>query len=78
MCEFLSYAVVSLYLIGRDLFLFSVLPGEPGKPNVRPGSITAVIMWENGDSGNIPFEKFEIQSRTDGKWNGGQNLRHVR
>lgn len=44
-----------------------MLPGKPGKPEVRPGSITAVIMWENGDSGNVPFEKFEIQSVRDGK-----------
>lgn len=44
-----------------------MLPGKPGKPVVHPGSITAVIMWENGDSGNVPFEKFEIQSLTDGK-----------
>ena len=35
---------------------------------VHPGSITAVIMWENRDSGNVPFEKFEIQSQTDGKY----------
>lgn len=41
-------------------------PGQPGKPVVHPGSITAVIMWVNGDSGNVPFEKFEIQSQTDG------------
>lgn len=33
----------------------------------HPGSITAVVMWENGDSGNVPFLKFEIQSQTDGK-----------
>ena len=44
-----------------------MLPGKPGKPVVHPGSITAVIVWENGDSGNVPFEKFEIQSVTDGK-----------
>lgn len=48
-------------------FPVAVLPGKPGKPTVQPGSITAVIMWENGDSGNVPFEKFEIQSLTDGK-----------
>lgn len=48
-------------------FPVAVLPGRPGKPIVQPGSITAVIMWENGDSGNVPFEKFEIQSQTDGK-----------
>ena len=48
-------------------FPVAVLPGKPGKPEVHPGSITAVIMWENGDSGNVPFEKFEIQSLTDGK-----------
>ena len=48
-------------------FPVAVLPGKPGKPAVQPGSITAVIMWENGDSGNVPFEKFEIQSLTDGK-----------
>ena len=35
---------------------------------VHPGSITAVIMWVNGDSGNVPFEKFEIQSQTDGEY----------
>lgn len=44
-----------------------MLPGKPGKPVVRPESITAVIMWENGDSGNVPFEKFEIQVLSDGK-----------
>jgi len=44
-----------------------VLPGKPSKPVVRPESITAVIMWENGDSGNVPFEKFEIQVLSDGK-----------
>lgn len=43
----------------------AVLPGKPGKPVVHPGSITAVILWENGHSGNVPFEKFEIQSQTD-------------
>ena len=35
---------------------------------VHPGSITAVILWENGHSGNVPFEKFEIQSQTDGEY----------
>ena len=44
-----------------------MLPGKPDKPVVQTGSITAVIMWGNGDSGNVPFEKFEIQSVTDGK-----------
>ena len=44
-----------------------MLPGKPGKPVVHPESIIAVIMWENGDSGNVPFEKFEIQVLSDGK-----------
>ena len=45
------------------------LPGKPGKPvvMVNPGSIQAVIGWINGDSGNVPFEKFEIQSKANGK-----------
>ena len=51
-----------------NCFAVAVLPGRPGKPVVQPGSITAVIMWENGDSGNVPFEKFDIQSRTEGKY----------
>lgn len=47
----------------------AVLPGKPGKPVVmiNPGSLQAVISWINGDSGNIPFEKFEIQSKGNGK-----------
>lgn len=47
----------------------AVLPGKPGKPVVmiNPGSLQAVISWINGDSGNIPFEKFEIQSKVNGK-----------
>ena len=63
-------ALLSVKFTTPDLvtgFPVAVLPGKPGKPIVQPGSITAVIMWENGDSGNVPFEKFEIQSQTDGK-----------
>ncbi|XP_078347645.1 protein sidekick-2-like isoform X2 [Oculina patagonica] len=41
------------------------LPKQPGKPVALPGSITAVIKWENRDSGNVPFTKFEIQALTE-------------
>jgi len=42
-------------------------PLRKAEPLPSQRSITAVIMWGNGDSGNVPFEKFEIQSVTDGK-----------
>ena len=42
-------------------------PGQPGRPIVQPGSVQATVRWMNGDSGNVPFEKFEIQGKTSGK-----------
>ncbi|KAK3726626.1 hypothetical protein QZH41_012276 [Actinostola sp. cb2023] len=45
----------------------AVLPGTPGKPYVRATSDSAVISWQNGHSGNVPFTEFEIQSRIPGQ-----------
>ncbi|XP_048575611.1 protein sidekick-2-like isoform X2 [Nematostella vectensis] len=43
----------------------AVLPGKPiGKPIVSVNGDTAMITWQNGDSGNVPFTKFEIQAKT--------------
>lgn len=42
-------------------------PDRPGKPLVQPGSVEATVRWVNGDSGNVPFIRFEIQGKTSGK-----------
>ena len=43
------------------------VPDRPGKPIVQPGSVEATVRWINGDSGNVPFIKFQIQGKTSGK-----------